>query len=288
MTPTRLAVHAPNRGHRGPFARRHFRSAAVALAQPPADAKRLAETKAHYTKYEYRIPMRDGVNGCLRPFTCRRIKAANTRSCSRGRRTACGRTGPTSIARCWAPRWRSIKRATFSRCRTCAAAACPRANSSTCGPTFRAEEGPKDDRRDERHLRHDRLAGKARGEQQRQSRYDWDLLSRLLHGGGNDRRRIRHSRPPRRRPRSPIGSSATTGTTTARFTWGTAFNFLSIFDRPRSEARSNSSNDEISTPRRPTSTAYYLKLGPLKHGKRPPVQGADGLLEGDRAARHIR
>ena len=33
----------------------------VALAQPPADPKQLAETKAHYTKYEYRIPMRDGV-----------------------------------------------------------------------------------------------------------------------------------------------------------------------------------------------------------------------------------
>jgi uncharacterized protein len=33
----------------------------VALAQPPVDPKQLAETKAHYTKYEYRIPMRDGV-----------------------------------------------------------------------------------------------------------------------------------------------------------------------------------------------------------------------------------
>ena len=31
-----------------------------ALAQAPPDAKRLTETKAHYTKYEYRIPMRDG------------------------------------------------------------------------------------------------------------------------------------------------------------------------------------------------------------------------------------
>jgi putative CocE/NonD family hydrolase len=32
-----------------------------ALAQPPVDPAALAETKAHYTKYEYRIPMRDGV-----------------------------------------------------------------------------------------------------------------------------------------------------------------------------------------------------------------------------------
>ena len=32
----------------------------IAVAQSPVDAKRLAETKAHYTKYEYRIPMRDG------------------------------------------------------------------------------------------------------------------------------------------------------------------------------------------------------------------------------------
>jgi uncharacterized protein len=32
-----------------------------ALAQPPVDPAALAETKAHYTKYEFRIPMRDGV-----------------------------------------------------------------------------------------------------------------------------------------------------------------------------------------------------------------------------------
>src|ERR1700677_1792209 len=28
---------------------------------PPADPAQVAETKAHYTKYEYKIPMRDGV-----------------------------------------------------------------------------------------------------------------------------------------------------------------------------------------------------------------------------------
>jgi putative CocE/NonD family hydrolase len=34
----------------------------AAFAQgPPADPAQVAETKAHYTKYEYRIPMRDGV-----------------------------------------------------------------------------------------------------------------------------------------------------------------------------------------------------------------------------------
>ena len=31
------------------------------MAQSPEDPKQLAETKAHYTKYEYRIPMRDGI-----------------------------------------------------------------------------------------------------------------------------------------------------------------------------------------------------------------------------------
>jgi len=37
--------------------------AAAAFAQTPDDTarKQLAYTKAHYTKYEYRIPMRDGV-----------------------------------------------------------------------------------------------------------------------------------------------------------------------------------------------------------------------------------
>src|SRR5580700_3482491 len=34
----------------------------AAFAQgPPADPAQVAETKAHYTKYEFRIPMRDGV-----------------------------------------------------------------------------------------------------------------------------------------------------------------------------------------------------------------------------------
>jgi uncharacterized protein len=32
----------------------------IVVAQSPVDPARLAETKAHYTKYEYRIPMRDG------------------------------------------------------------------------------------------------------------------------------------------------------------------------------------------------------------------------------------
>src|ERR1700733_4786355 len=34
----------------------------TAIGQPPpADPAQVAETKAHYTKYEYKIPMRDGV-----------------------------------------------------------------------------------------------------------------------------------------------------------------------------------------------------------------------------------
>ena len=38
-------------------------SAAVLFAQPPQDQRKqqLEYTRAHYTKYDYRIPMRDGV-----------------------------------------------------------------------------------------------------------------------------------------------------------------------------------------------------------------------------------
>jgi len=52
--------HASNRGEYGPFTAVTFVPHA-ASAQPPVDPKQLAETQAHYTKYEYRIPMRDGV-----------------------------------------------------------------------------------------------------------------------------------------------------------------------------------------------------------------------------------
>ena len=51
--------------------------AACAAAQTPDSQRQLLEyTRSHYTKYDYRIPMRDGVQACLRPCTCRKTRSA--------------------------------------------------------------------------------------------------------------------------------------------------------------------------------------------------------------------
>ena len=74
-------------------------------------------------------------------------------------------------------------------------------------------------RREQRHLRHDRLAPDERSEPQRARRPVGHLLPRLLRRGRAAATRTPRSRPSRRRRRSPTCSWATTGTTTAPSCW---------------------------------------------------------------------
>ena len=119
------------------------------LAQPPrpkldADASRARDyIKAHYTKYEYRIPMRDGV----RLFTAVYVPKDDSQTYPILLTRTPYSVGPYGADQY--PRRRSARRrcsprrATSSSTRTCAAGGCPRASSSTCGRTTRTR-GPKD------------------------------------------------------------------------------------------------------------------------------------------------
>ena len=89
-----------------------------------------------------------------------------------------------------APRRSSPEKASSSSTRTCAAATCPKASSSTCR-RIAPSSGPAGHRRKHRHLRHHRLAGEERPQQQRQRRHVGHLVSGLLHRGGHDRRASR-------------------------------------------------------------------------------------------------
>ena len=113
-------------------------AAALAAFPSAAAAADVAESvRARYTKYEYRIPMRDGVQALhrrLRPEG-RQLEAlpdpAQRARPTAWRRTAATRTRTTSARR----QAVGARRATSSSTRTCAAAGCPRASSSTCGRT---------------------------------------------------------------------------------------------------------------------------------------------------------
>ena len=56
---------------------------AVLLTLSESRAQGLEEVKAHYTKYEYRIPMRDGVQALHRRLRPQGRRRSPTRSCSR-------------------------------------------------------------------------------------------------------------------------------------------------------------------------------------------------------------
>jgi hypothetical protein len=120
--------------------------AAQPAAAPLTDtaASQLAYTLAHYTKYEYRIPMRDGV----RLFAAVYVPKDTPRSLPHHhaahalqRRT---RTAPTTTRPKSAHPSPPKKRASSSSMRMCAAATCLRACSWTCARTRRITTAPSD------------------------------------------------------------------------------------------------------------------------------------------------
>ncbi len=258
----------------------------LSLAAPaPAIAQGLEDVKAHYTKYEYRIPMRDG----KRLFTAVYVPKDDEPDLSDPadahavQRQALRRR---SVPRQTSARRRcSARRATSSSTRTCAAAGCPKASSSTCGRTTPPRRA-RGHRRKQRHLRHHRLAGQARAQQQRQGRPVGHLVSRLLHRRRHDRRpsgaegrlaagpghRLVHRRrlAPQRRPvpaaRVQLHGAASAGRGPSR---------------PRS-----------STPTLRSRHARRLRLlpeaGPARQRRRTYFKGEVGLLERGDEARHLR
>ena len=87
--------------------------------------------------------------------------------------------------------------ATSSRSRTSAAASAPRGRSSSSGPARPC--GPEGRRRDDRRVRHDRLAGQERGGEQRPRRDLGRLVPRMADGPGAAGP-APGAGPPRRRP----------------------------------------------------------------------------------------
>ena len=104
----------------------------------------LEYVKAHYTKYEYRIPMRDGVRLFTSVYVPKDQVAAVSDHALRARRTACSPTAPMTTSRTSGHRRSSARTATSSSTRMCAAAGCRKASSSTCGRIDRSKNGPKD------------------------------------------------------------------------------------------------------------------------------------------------
>ena len=101
----------------------------------------------------------------------------------RASRTATTRTGAI-----WVPRLFSARTATSWSTRTSAAAICRRGSSSNMRP-HREQERPARDRREQRHVRHDRLADQeCRGTTTERSGIWGISYPGFLHGCGHDRR----------------------------------------------------------------------------------------------------
>ena len=130
------------------------------------------------------------------------------------------------------------------------------------------EERPAGDRREHRHLRHDRLAAQERPEPQRQGGHVGDLLSRLLHRGRDDRR------PPRAQgrlapgARSPTGSPATTGTTTAPCSCPTPSTSSPSLRPSAARADQEGSTSKPFDYGTPDGYAFYLEMGPLANANK--------------------
>ena len=147
-----------------------------------AGAQGLEYVKAHYTKYEYRIPMRDG----KRLFTAVYVPKDQSQrypilldadAVQRAARTAWTSTRATSgpsplfgkagyIFVYQDVRGRWMSEGEFVNVR----------------PHQPVKNGPGRRRREQRHLGHDRLAAQARAQPQRQGGHVGHLLSRLLRG----------------------------------------------------------------------------------------------------------
>ncbi len=157
------------------------------LSPGPLAAQGVEYIKSHYTKYEYRIPMRDGV----RLFTSVYVPKEQTQRYP----ILLSRTpysvepygvdslqvGPGPLGSVW---HRGLHRGLPGRPRALDVGG--RVRQHAAAPAQKT--GPARHRREHRHLRHDRLADQASAQPQRPGRDVGDLLPRLLHGRRDDRR----------------------------------------------------------------------------------------------------
>ena len=260
---------------------------AAAACQPRHVAAQGTEyVKAHYTKYEYRIPMRDGKRLFTAVYVPKDRVAALPDPAVRARPTACGPTASISTSPTSALRRCSARRATSSSTRTCAAAGCRRASSSTCGRTSRVKNGPQDI--DESTDTYDTIDWLIKHVPNHNGKvgHVGHLVSRLLHGGRHDRRpsraqgglaagadhRLVHRRrlAPQRRLFLP--------------------HMLQLHGhlRPSAAASRPRSSSRPSITRRPTATSSSCDLGPLSNVNAQVLQGRRAVLERGDAARHLR
>ena len=173
------------------------------------------DVKANYTKYEYRIPMRDGKRLFTSVYVPKDAVERRTRSCSRATPYSCKPYGVGSVPGQTGPVGSTSARAATSSCiRTCAGDGCRKGSSSTCGRTCRTRAGRATSTRAATRSTPSSGSIKNMPHNNGKRRPVGRLVSRLLHV-------VRHDRRPsgtegRRRPRPPsaTGSSATTGITT--------------------------------------------------------------------------
>ena len=233
-------------------------------------AQGLEYVKANYTKYEYRIPMRDG----RRLFTAVYVP----KDTSRMYPILLTRT-PYSVQPYGADQYPRRSRPVAALRQGGLHLRLPgRARPLDVGGDVRQhaaaqrrQERAAGHRRKQRHLRHHRLAAQARAEPQRQGRAVGHLLSRLLHGGRHDRRPpgaqgglaagARHRLVHRRRlapQRRPVPA---------------AHLQLHAALRPAAAGADQEARPERSITTRPTATISSCTSGPLSNVDAPLFQG---------------
>ena len=207
--------------------------------------------RANYTKFEYRIPMRDGVELFTAVYSpndrTRRYPMLMLRTPygihPYGAEPLPRETGTERTLRTRRLHLRVPGRARHVHVR---------GRVRQHAPARPEQDRARADRREHRHLRHDRVAARERRKPQRQGRPVGHLLPGLLRVGGDDRLAPGAVAPSRRRRRSPTGSG-TTCTTTGRSSchWRSTSSPPSA-SRARSRRRRGPS---ASSTRRPTATS---------------------------------
>ena len=247
-------------------------AAVSVLPQAAAGAEATDSVRARYTKYEYRIPMRDG----MKLFTVGlraqgRGRTAATRSCSTGRRTASRPTGATTIATASAPRRLAAKEGFIFAYQDVRGRFMSEGEFVDVRPYIPAK-GPEGRRRDERHLGHDRLAREERAAATTaRSGMLGHLVSGLLRRDGGDRRPSGAGRGLAPGARSPTGSSATTSTTTGPSSCRTpSTSTRASASRAPSPRRSGTPR---STTAPPTATSSSCGAGPMPSLDRRYLKG---------------
>ena len=153
-------------------------------------AQGLDYIKAHYTKYEYRIPMRDGKTPVHRPSTSPRTPRRSYPILLTARRTTWGRTGWTITRPSLGPSEKFARESFIFVYQDVRGRYMSEGDFVDMRPHDRSQARAPGHGRKLRHLRHDRLADQATSRQQRQRGDVGDLVPGVLHRRGD------HRRPP--------------------------------------------------------------------------------------------